>query len=194
VTEDVSGEHSEQTITESPDPPQSKGEGSRGRHITFKAPQITKYFLLLDLNGLLIASDESDKGWPKPLVVWDGVGAFLQFCLENFEVSFWSCCRIRRMGELLVVLQKHCPVTLEYCKLFDQSWCDIVTNANGTPVSTPRPYFLKTLATVLTNPDGLRDTGARPENTLIVDDSPHKNVRNNMWNVVHSTTFIGSHP
>jgi hypothetical protein len=88
VTEDVSGEHSEETITESPDPPQSKGEGSRGRHITFKAPRITKYFLLLDLNGLLIASDESDKGWPKPLVVRDGVGAFLQFCLENFEVSF----------------------------------------------------------------------------------------------------------
>jgi hypothetical protein len=104
VTEDVSGEHSEETITESPDPPQSKGEGSRGRHITFKAPRITKYFLLLDLNGLLIASDESGKGWPKPLVVRDGVGAFLQFCLENFEVSFWSCCWIRRMGELLAVL------------------------------------------------------------------------------------------
>jgi hypothetical protein len=47
---------------------------------------ITKYFLLLDLNGLLIASDESDKGWPKPLVVRDGISAFLQFCLENFEV------------------------------------------------------------------------------------------------------------
>jgi hypothetical protein len=72
--------------------------------------------------------------------------------------------------------------------------CDIVTNADGTPVSTPRPYFLKTLATVLTNPNGLRDIGARPENTLIVDDSPHKNVRNNMWNAMHPTTFIGSHP
>jgi hypothetical protein len=62
VTEDVSREHSQETITESPNPPQSKGEGSWGRHITFKAPRITKYFLLLDLNGLLIASDESDKG------------------------------------------------------------------------------------------------------------------------------------
>jgi hypothetical protein len=137
--------------------------------------------------------DESDKGWPKPLVVRDGVGAFLQFCLENFEVSFWSCYRIRKMGELLAVLQKHCPVFLKYYKLFDKSYCDIVTNANGTPVLTPGPYFMKTLATMLTNPDGLRDTSAHPENTLIVDDSPHKNVRNNMWNVVHPTAFIGSH-
>jgi hypothetical protein len=43
---------------------------------------------------------------------------FLQFYLENFEASFWSCCR---MDELLAVLQKHCLVSLEYCKLFDQS-------------------------------------------------------------------------
>jgi hypothetical protein len=61
-------------------------------------------------------------------------------------------------------------------------------------VSTPRLYFLKTLATVLTNPDGLRDIGARLENTLLVDDSPHKNVRNNMWNAMRPTAFIGSHP
>jgi hypothetical protein len=61
-------------------------------------------------------------------------------------------------------------------------------------MTTPRPYFLKKFATVLTNPDGLRDTGAHPENTLVVDDSPHKNVRNNIWNAVHPTVFIGSHP
>jgi hypothetical protein len=65
---------------------------------------------------------------------------------------------------------------------------------DGTPLSTPQPYFLKTLTTVLTNPDGLRDTSARPENTLLVDDSPYKNVRNNIWNAVHPTMFIGSHP
>jgi hypothetical protein len=95
---------------------------------------------------------------------------------------------------LLAVLQKHCLVSFEYCKLFDQSWCDIVANADRIPVSTPRSYFLKTLATVFTNPDGLRDTSARPENTLLVDDSPHKNIRNNMWNIMHPIAFIGSHP
>jgi hypothetical protein len=77
LNEHVSREQSRETITKSPDPSQSKGEGSWGCHITFKAPQITKYFHLLDLNGLLIASDESDEGWPKPLIIRDGVGAFL---------------------------------------------------------------------------------------------------------------------
>jgi hypothetical protein len=101
---------------------------------------------------------------------------------------------MRKMDELLAVIQKQCLVSLEYCKLFDQSWCDIVTNVDGTPLSTPCPYYLKTLATVFTNPDSLRDIGARPENTLLVDDSPYKNVRNNMWNAVHPTVFIGSHP
>ena len=68
-----------------------------------------------------------------------------------------------------------------------------MTNAGRTPLSKEKRYFLKTLAIVFNSFDNLRDTGAHPENTLLVDDSPCKNVRNNKWNTVHSTPFIGSH-
>ena len=80
---------------------------------------------------------------------------------------------------LLAAIQKECPVFLEYCKAFDQSWCDTVTKADGTLLSTPKPYFLKMLAIVFSSSNGLRDTGACPENTLLVDDSPNKNIKNN---------------
>ena len=162
--------------------------------MTFKPLQISKYFLIPDLNGLLIASKESSKGWPKPLVIQDNVSSFSKFCLENFEVSFWNYCRHWKMDELLVAIQKEYLVSLKYCKLFDQSWCDIVTNGDETPLATARSYFLKTLATILSSPNGLRDTSARPENTLLVDDFPHKNIRDNRWNVVYPTAFIASHP
>ena len=152
------------------------------------------YYLILDLNGLLIDEGTAPKGCKKPLVVRDGVGPFLKFCLENFEVSFWSCCRSRRMKSLLAEIQKHCKVSLEFCMTFDQSWCDTVTKEDGSSLGGEKPYFLKTLATIFRSAEGLRDTGARPENTLLVDDSPYKNVRNNRWNAVHPEPFIGAHP
>jgi NLI interacting factor-like phosphatase len=151
--------------------------------------------LILDLNGVLIDEGTPPRGsYKKPLVVRDGVGPFLKFCVENFWVSFWSCCRGRKMDVLLAEIQKHCEVSLEFCKKFDQYWCDTVTKADGSALGGDKPYFLKTLATIFNSPDGLRDTSACAENTLLVDDSPYKNVRNNMWNAVHPEPFIGAHP
>jgi hypothetical protein len=59
----------------------------------------------LDLNGLLLAQDEGVKVWPKPYVVRDGAGSFLKFCLENFEVVFWTYSRERKIDEMLKLLQ-----------------------------------------------------------------------------------------
>jgi hypothetical protein len=69
-----------------------------------------------------------------------------------------------------------------------------VTNADGSPLMASQPYFLKTLAALFNNPEGLQDMGAHPENTLLVNDSSYKNIKNNMWNAVHPTIFIASHP
>ena len=98
------------------------------------------------------------------------------------------------MALLMAEIQKVCPISLRYCKTFDQSWCDTMTKADGTPLSKERPYFLKTLATLFNSPNGLRNTGAGPENTLLINDSSYKNVRNNRWNAVHRTPFIRSYP
>jgi hypothetical protein len=49
---------------------------------------------------------------------------------------------------------------------------------------------LKCLARLLGDSMGLVGRGATAKNTLLVDDSPYKNVLNNPYNVVHPITFM----
>ena len=78
---------------------------------------------------------------------------------------------------------------LQRCRTFDQDWHDVGCDSYGVPV-TEGPYFLvKPLDTLFDHPDGLKSTGATVENTLLIDNSPYKNVRNNMWNAVHPSLF-----
>jgi hypothetical protein len=65
----------QETVKILPDLAQSGGDGTRGRQIRFKPPNISKYFLILDLNGHLLLQDEGVKVCPKPYVVGDGVGS-----------------------------------------------------------------------------------------------------------------------
>ena len=51
---------------------------------------------------------------------------------------------------------------------------------------------MKPLDTLFDHPEGLKGTGATVENTLLIDDSPYKNVRNDMWNAVHPSPFHSS--
>ena len=81
---------------------------------------------------------------------------------------------------------------LQRCRTFDQDWCDVVCDFDEVPVSEGPYFFVKPLDTLFDHPDGLKGTGATVENTLLIDDSPYKNVRNNMWNVVHPSPFHSS--
>ena len=78
---------------------------------------------------------------------------------------------------------------LQSCRTFDQDWCDVVCDSDGVPVTEGPYFFVKPLDTLLDHPDGLKGTGATVENTLLIDDSPYKNVMNDMWNVVHPSPF-----
>jgi hypothetical protein len=57
------------------------------------------------------------------------------------------------------------------------------------PDNEGRLFFLKPLAPLLGDSMGLVGRGATVENTLLVDDSPYKNVLNDPYNVVHPLTF-----
>jgi hypothetical protein len=57
------------------------------------------------------------------------------------------------------------------------------------PNNEGRPFFLKRLARLLGNSMGLAGRGATVENTLLVDDSPYKNVLNDPYNAVYPLTF-----
>ena len=52
---------------------------------------IDTYFLILDMNGLLLEMRPSLNGRDRVYSFREDVGEFLEFCMKNFEVVFWSC-------------------------------------------------------------------------------------------------------
>ena len=53
---------------------------------------IDTYFLILDMNGLLLEKKPSLNGRDRVYSFREDVEEFLEFCMKNFEVVFWSCC------------------------------------------------------------------------------------------------------
>jgi hypothetical protein len=84
-------------------------------------------------------------------------------------------------------LFSHAPELGKDCLRFAQNWCDVSTYTD--PDNEGRPFYLKRLARLLGNSMGLASWVATAENTLLVDDSPYKNVLNDPYNVVHPLTF-----
>ena len=50
------------------------------------------YFLILDMNGLLLEKRPSPNGRDRLYTLREDVGEFLEFYFKSFEVAFWSCC------------------------------------------------------------------------------------------------------
>ena len=50
------------------------------------------YFVILDMNGLLLEKRPLLNGHDKLYTFREDVGEFLEFCVKSFEVVFWSCC------------------------------------------------------------------------------------------------------
>ena len=154
---------------------------------------IDTYFLILDMNGLLLEKRPSLNGRDHVYSFREDVGEFLEFCMKNFEVVFWSCCNKRNLKAMFQALKnvcsRNCWREVQRCRSYDQEWCDLICDSSGAPVSEGPYFFVKTLDTLFQHPDGLKGSGASADNTLLIDDSPYKNVRNNMWNVVHPLLY-----
>ena len=58
---------------------------------------IDTYFLILDMNGLLLEKRSSLNDRNNVYSFREDVGEFLEFCMKNFEVVFWSCCNQRNL-------------------------------------------------------------------------------------------------
>ena len=151
------------------------------------------YFLILDMNGLLLEKRPSPNGRDRLYTLREDVGEFLEFCFKSFEVAFWSCCNQKNLKSMIQSLKRACTPSLTQqllrCPTFDQDWCDVVCDSNGDPITEGPYFFVKPLDTFFDHPDGLKGKGALVENTLLIDDSPYKNVRNGIWSVVHPLPF-----
>ena len=54
-------------------------------------PYPNSYFLVLDMNGLLLEKKPSSNGRDRLYTLRKDVGESLKFCMKSFEVAFWSC-------------------------------------------------------------------------------------------------------
>ena len=165
----------------------------RGSPEVGPTPFLDSYFLILDMNGLLLEKRPSPNGWDRLYTLREDVGEFVEFCFKSFEVAFWSCCNQKNLKSMIQSLKRACTPSLTQqllrCCTFDQDWCDVVCDSNGDPVIERPFFFVKPLDTLFDHPDGLKGKGALVENTLLIDDSPYKNVRNGMWSAVHPWPF-----
>lgn len=157
---------------------------------------IGSYFLVLDMNGLLLEKKKFVAGSRRRFVVREGVEEFLEACIQNFEVVFWSACNRGNLNAMFEEIANYCSpqcmAAVRACRIFDQDWCDPIVTAKGTHVQKGPHFWVKPLDTLFGHADGLKGTGATPDNTLLIDDSPHKNVKNNMWNAIHPLPYNSS--
>ena len=58
------------------------------------------YYLILDMNGLLLEKRPSSNGRDKLYTLREDVGEFLEFCVKSFEVAFWSCCNEKNLKSM----------------------------------------------------------------------------------------------
>jgi hypothetical protein len=111
----------------------------------------------------------------------------LVLCVSNFTMVFWSSMKAENLERHFATLFSHALELGKDCLRFAQNWYDVSTYTDLD--SEGRPFFLKRLARLLGDSMGLAYQGATTENTLLVKDSPYKNVLNDPYNAVHPLTF-----
>ena len=158
----------------------------------------TRYFLLLEIDGLLMWQWFGQSG---PLrdsrgltvqremhyFLRHGLKEFLEFCLVNFEVIFWTTAESRTLAPQYERLLEACPALGENQATLGRRWCDQSTHLN----SVTRKYdnYLKRLDRVLTDKRCLGEYCHLRDYFLLVDPLAYRNVLNNPFSAYHPTMY-----
>ena len=84
----------------------------RGSPEVGPTPYPDSYFLILDMNGLLLEKRPSLNGCDRLYTLREDVGEFLEFCVKSFEVAFWSCCNQKNLKSMFQLLKHVCTPSL----------------------------------------------------------------------------------
>ena len=152
---------------------------------------LQRYYLVLDIKGLLIAEHHGYIGDDLKTKIHirarPGLLSFLEFCTANFEVVFWSTVSEKNLDRHFQKLLAIHPLLRSNYRRLPGYWCDISTrnNSNGK-----REYLLKRLDRLFCDTRLLARSGASVQNTLLVDDRPYRNVLNHPFSAVHPNSFF----
>ncbi|KAF2941392.1 uncharacterized protein [Oryza sativa Japonica Group] len=144
-----------------------------------------KKLLILDLNGLLadINQDYHNSHMADAKVRGKLVFRrpychdFLSFCLQNFELGIWSSRKKQNVDSVIDIIMRDFRPLLKFC--WDMSKCTFT--GHKTLENIHKPLVLKELRKLWNKeePDLPWEQGYySPSNTLLVDDSPYKALRN----------------
>ena len=84
----------------------------RGSPEVGPAPFPDSYFLILDMNGLLLEKRPSPNGRDRLYTLREDIGEFLEFCFKSFEVAFWSCYNQKNLKSMIQSLKRVCTPSM----------------------------------------------------------------------------------
>ena len=84
----------------------------RGSPEVGPTPFPDSYFLILDMNGLLLEKRPSPNGRDRLYTLKEDVGEFLEFCFKTFEVAFSSCYNQKNLKSMIQSLKRACTPSL----------------------------------------------------------------------------------
>ncbi|KAI7748674.1 hypothetical protein M8C21_020260, partial [Ambrosia artemisiifolia] len=155
-----------------------------------------KKLLVLDVNGLLvdIVADPDEYHKPDTVIASKAVfkrpfcDDFLEFCFQRFNVGVWTSRTRKNINRVLDFLMRDTQHQLLFC--WDQSHC--TETGFNTIENTGKPLLLKELKKLWEkqDPNLPWDRGAYDEsNTLLLDDSPYKALRNPPHTAIFPYTY-----
>ncbi|KAJ8752352.1 hypothetical protein K2173_003988 [Erythroxylum novogranatense] len=157
---------------------------------------VKKKLLILDINGLLADIVAYAPGCYKADMIVSRKSVFkrpfcddfLQFCFDKFNVGVWSSRAKRNVNLLIDFLLGDSKRNLLFC--WDQSHC---TKTGVTTVEDPsKPLVLKELKKLWDRCDPCLPWNVgdyNESNTLLLDDSPYKALRNPMYTGVFPHSY-----
>ena len=157
-----------------------------------------QYFLLLEIDGFIMWQWFGHYGPLKDhlgLMVRPklhyflrlGLKEFLEFCLNNFDVIFWTTTKDRTLEPLYEQLLKACPALGENRPRFDRHWYD--QSIYGNSITKKQDNYLKRLNRLLTDTRCLAEYCHLKDYFLIVDPLAYCNVFNNPYSAYHPTMY-----
>ena len=160
--------------------------------------QRPRYFLLLEIDGFLMWQWFGQSGPLKDHLgltvkaklnyfLRPGLKEFLKFCLNNFEVMFWTTAEDRTLEPQYEELLKVCPTLGENRPRFGRHWCDQSTYIN--PITKKQDCYLKRLNRLLTDRRCLAEYCHLKDYFLILDLLSYRNVLNNPYSAYHPTMY-----
>jgi hypothetical protein len=155
---------------------------------------ISNYFLVLEIQNFLLHEKFGVVGFSKErpkfnIQLRPGVVQFMEFCMANFGVVFWSTEVDERMEAQYDRLMRAYSSLAQNPNRpkFARHWCDMSTSIN--PRTGKANIALKRLSHLFDDTRALGSTHANKDNSLLIDPYSRTCVLNDPYNGFHLNLF-----